>query len=306
VSEVEAVLAATRLVQFAAAMALVGAPAFALGLAAWCPGFAAAEPGFARFLRRMLAAAALAAVASEAAWLDLEATSMGGSWGAALDPATLRAVLFETRFGHAWLWHMGLAAALLALALAPAVGRVSGFVLVLLLGAAHAMGLAWAGHAMMRPGAGALAAQAIHILCGGLWLGSLPALYWLLARARAAPSPALDHAVRTLLPLYSRAGYFVVTILVLSGIANSALLVGSAGALVASAYGRVLLVKIALVLAMIAVALDNRLMLTPRILDRNPASIASLARHVALEQGLALLILAAVSVLGLLPPALQQ
>ncbi len=200
--------------------------------------------------------------------------------------------------------HLGLEAALLAVLLA---WRGTGaLVLVTLLAAVHAASLAWAGHAVMHPGATPLAAQVLHLLAGGLWLGSLPALYHLLARAHRAPSPALDHAVRALLPLYSRVGYAVVSVLVLSGIGNSIFLVGSMGALLATPYGRVLLVKIALVLGMIAVALGNRLSQTPQILDRHPASAASFARQVVLEQGLALLILGAVSVLGLLPPALQQ
>ncbi len=209
---------------------------------------------------------------------------MGGGWSEAFDRDTLATVLFETLFGHAWLWHLGLEAALLAVLLA---WRGTGaLVLVTLLAAAHAASLAWAGHAVMHPGAAPLAAQVLHLLAGGLWLGSLPALYHLLARAQSAPSPALDHAVRTLLPLYSRVGYAVVSVLVLSGIGNSIFLVGSTGALLATPYGRVLLVKIALVLGMIAVALDNRLSQTPQILDRHPASVASFARQVALEQGI--------------------
>jgi copper resistance protein D len=304
VSGLETALAAVRFVQFAAAMVLLGAPVFALGLQFRCPGFAAAERDFATWLRRVLIAAAITALVSALLWLDLEAAAMGGGWSEAFDRDTLATVLFETLFGHAWLWHLALEAALLAVLLAWR--GTSALVLVALLAAAHAASLAWAGHAVMHPGAAPLAAQVLHLLAGGLWLGSLPALYHLLARAHSAPSPALDHAVRTLLPLYSRVGYAVVSVLVLSGIGNSIFLVGSTGALVATPYGRVLLAKIALVLATIAVALDNRLTQTPRILDRDPAAVASLARHVALEQGLALLVLAAVSVLGLLPPALQQ
>ena len=39
---------------------------------------------------------------------------------------------------------------------------------------------------------------------------------------------------------------------------------------------------------------------------KSASSVAALVRTVAAEQALALLILAAVSILGLLPPALQQ
>ncbi len=297
-------LAAARLVHFAAAMVLFGSSAFALGLQFRCLGFAAAEHNFARWLRHALIAAAIAAFVSAALWLDLEAASMDGSWSGALDRDTVSAVLFETLFGHVWLWHFGLEAALLA-ALVVLHGTFA-LALVLLLAAAHIASLAWAGHAVMHPGATQLVVQVLHLLAGGLWLGSLPALFHLLGRARAEPSPALESAVRTMLPLYSRVGYLVVSVLVLSGIGNSIFLVGSTGELLSTPYGRVLLVKIALVLTMITVALGNRLTLTPQVIARNPAAVAALARRVALEQVLALLVLAVVSVLGLLPPALQQ
>jgi len=305
VSAVETALAAARLVQFAAAMVLLGSPAFALGLALRCTGFAAAERGFERWLRRTLLAAALAALFSAALWLDLEAAVMGNGWSEALDRDTVATVLFDTLFGPAWLWHMGLEAALLVVLLALS-GRLA-LALVVPLAAAHVGSLAWAGHAVMHPGAAPLVVQALHLLAGGLWLGSLPALFHLLACARAAPSAALDRAVRTMLPLYSRVGYGVVALLVLTGIGNSIFLVGSVGALLTTAFGRVLMLKLVLAAIMIAVALGNRFDLMPQVArGKGPAPVAALARRVAVEQGLALLVLAAVSVLGLLPPALQQ
>jgi copper resistance protein D len=301
----EGALALARLVQFAAAMVLVGAPAFALGLSHYCRDFAAAEPEFMRWLRRILALAAVAAILSALAWLDLEAAEMGNGWGEALDPGTVSAVLFETLFGHVWLWHLGIEAALIAALIV--LRGMRAMILVLLLGAAHAVSLAWAGHAVMSGGAAPLIVQAIHLLAGGLWLGSLPALFHLLARARRTPSYALAGAVRVMLPRYSRAGYGVVSVLVLSGVGNSIYLVGSLHMLLATPYGRVLLVKIVLVAATIAVALENRTGLMPRVVAGEMAApIAALVRTVAAEQALALLVLAAVSVLGLLPPALQQ
>jgi len=300
----EAALAVARLLQFAAAMVLLGTPAFALGVALRCPDFAAAEPAFGRWVRRASLVAALVSLASAALWLDLEAAAMGDAWSEALNRDTVGAVLFDTVFGRVWLWHLGLEAALIVCLLA--LRGTGALGLIVALAAAHVASLAWAGHGVMRPGATLLTVLSLHLLAGGLWLGSLPALFHLLTRARAAPSAARDRAVRIMLPLYSRVGYGVVSLLVLTGIANSVYLVASARLLFGTAYGRVLILKLVLVTATIAVALSNRIVLAPRIAGGHGAPVAALARRVALEQALALLILAAVSVLGLLPPALQQ
>jgi len=58
-----------------------------------------------------------------------------------------------------------------------------------------------------------------------------------------------------------------------------------------------------LFLAMVAVALINRFHLAPRI-SREVSALRALGGAVAVEQGLALAVLAIVSVLGTWPPAL--
>jgi putative copper resistance protein D len=62
-----------------------------------------------------------------------------------------------------------------------------------------------------------------------------------------------------------------------------------------------------LFLAMVTVALFNRFRLLPRLqrAAQPSAPIAGLARAVLFEQGLGLAILAVVSVLGMLPPAIH-
>jgi putative copper resistance protein D len=77
--------------------------------------------------------------------------------------------------------------------------------------------------------------------------------------------------------------------------------------LVTSPYGRILLVKVALVAAMIAIAIGNRFLLSPRIAATGPAGgavdeVAVLFRSVAVEQGVGLLVLATVAVLGTIHP----
>jgi putative copper resistance protein D len=298
----EGALVAARWVQFASAMMLLGAPAFALGLAWRVPEPLPARRTFDRWLRYALLLAIALAIASAIVWLDLEAAIMGGGWDRAFDTSTLRAVLFSTEFGHAWCWHLGLGCILLATLLIVPFGGL-GLGVVLVLGAAFVASLAWAGHAVMHPGITPLVVQTVHLLAGGLWVGSLPALLVWLAQARDGTAGTAA-ALRRMLSLYARAGYAAVSLVLLTGIANSSFLVDHVGALVTTAFGRVLLAKIALVLLMLGLAARNRMVLTPAAVAE--ASARPLWRSVALELCLGGLVLGAVSLLGTLPPALRH
>jgi copper resistance protein D len=75
--------------------------------------------------------------------------------------------------------------------------------------------------------------------------------------------------------------------------------------MVSTPYGRLLAFKILLFLVMVIVASINRFRLAPRI-SHDPGALRALGWTVALEQGLALAVLAIVSVLGTWPPALYS
>ena len=113
---------------------------------------------------------------------------------------------------------------------------------------------------------------------------------------------------RDIVPHFSQMGYAAVGLLAMTGALNTLLLVGSTQALLGTPNGRLLALKILLFLAMVTVALFNRLRLLPR-LCREPqpsATIAALTRSVLFEQGFGLAILAVVSVLGTWPPAIHH
>jgi putative copper resistance protein D len=289
-------------------MMLFGCSAFALTLATRFPAASAVRQDFDRWLRRSLLLAGIVALVSAALWLDLEAGIMGNGWSRTFDPDTIALVLFDTSFGHAWCWHIGFGAALLGLVLlAPA--RSGATALAAMLAVAFVASLAWAGHAVMFPGNSHLMVMVIHLLAGAVWLGSLPALFHVLTEARRDRSADWQDALSYMLPIYSRAGYVAVSLVLLTGILNSWFLIGGIGKLGTTPYGQVLLVKIALVLAMVGIAGINRFALLPNIAIPGPesASIAAaraLRCSVAIELGTGALVLAAVSVLGTLPPAM--
>ncbi len=113
-------------------------------------------------------------------------------------------------------------------------------------------------------------------------------------------------AVRCLVR-FSSIGLVAVAVLVITGLVNAAFLVGDPAAAWTSDYGRVLLLKVALVAAMIAIAALNRLRWLPALDPARPgpdatAALAAVSRNVLIEQGLALAVLAAAALLGTLAP----
>jgi putative copper resistance protein D len=171
--------------------------------------------------------------------------------------------------------------------------------------------LGWIGHAAMDRGAAKLGHelnQMVHLLAAALWLGGLVPLAWFLRRARHPSCAGWISLARDVLPRFSHMGYAAVALLAATGAINSLLLVGSFGALVGTAYGRLLGLKILLFSVMVVLALINRFRLLPR-LRREPqpsAPIAALARSVLFEQALGFAVLAVVSVLGTWPPAIHD
>ena len=101
---------------------------------------------------------------------------------------------------------------------------------------------------------------------------------------------------------FSRFGLVVVTVLLLTGLSNTWFLVGSLPGLVGTAYGQLLLLKIALVIAMAAVAAINRLVLVPPVRQR----AGRLRRNGLIEIALDLAIMAIVGSLGTPPAAHTQ
>jgi putative copper resistance protein D len=116
-----------------------------------------------------------------------------------------------------------------------------------------------------------------------------------------APSDLV--ALRQVLRRFSHIGYGTVALLVGSGCINALVLVPEPDKLIGTDYGRVLLVKIALALLMVGVAVVNRVLLTPPLMRcEEPARGRALWRSIAVEQGIGFLVLAVVALLGTIHP----
>jgi putative copper export protein/mono/diheme cytochrome c family protein len=253
------------------------------------------------------------AVAAALVALAYQTAVVSGRNAAALDPASIVTVLLETQAGRIWLARLGLLVLVAAfILLAPRVMSrldwlaVRGEVVLL---AALALGLvAAAGHAAaVTPDAtGAIAADALHVLATGIWVGGLlPLGALLIAASRESGADARPYAVLTA-RRFSRMALAGLVVLVLSGVLNAVVHIGSVPALVGTTYGRLLLLKLALLLPVLLLGWLNRRVLLPR-LSGDAATVGrpamrDLGRFVGVEAALALVLVAVVAVMSVTPP----
>jgi len=253
------------------------------------------------------------AFAAGVAVLLLQTALLEGRRAAALDPGALRRVLLETRGGHVWLVRHGLLLLLAAFLAVPldvrrrvdwraARGETA------LLGLAALGAGAAAGHAAALPGAlAAIATDTVHVLAAGAWVGGLLPLALLLRRAgRAEGADARPLAVLAA-RRFSRLALACVLALVASGSVIAWAQVGSVAGLVGTAYGRLLLGKLALLAPILALAALNRRRHLPALggeaLRVGRPAMRRLARFVAGEAALALAVLGLAATMGFTPPA---
>jgi len=250
-------------------------------------------------LQRLALIASLVALVSAIVWLQLEAASMAGDWSAALDPKTIGAVLTDTAFGHAWAAHLVLAAALVAVVVS---GSRDRWTATLLASAALLASLGLVDHAAMQTGAeGVLhrANDAVHLLAAGAWIGGLvPFAMCLSAYER---DELRKDAVQAMTG-FSFWGQLIVAGVVLTGVVNIALTSGHPPIPPTTPYRALLVAKLLIVAVMISLAVFNRFILAPR-LKESATALAALRATSAAEIALGCVVVALVSVFGLLDPA---
>ena len=320
----QALLIAARALHFAAVISLSGVFAFeclVAGPAFQRSGLGAADAAPLRRRLQWLVWASLALLlASGAGWLVAISSEMSGKpLGVALAQGAVTTVLTRTRFGEDWLLRLAFAG-LLAMCLVAGtirrarLGAVLGWAR-LVFAALMLATLAWAGHGAATPGPSGdfhLAADILHLLAAGLWLGTLPPLALLLAAARLDRNGRWAFVVRIAILRFSTLAVTSVAVLLASGLVNTWFLAGTVPALVGTEYGHLLLGKIALFLVMLAIAAVYLLRLTPRLAtaalnsrDIVLCAVAHLRRNALLEATIGLVVLGIVGALGILPPGLH-
>ncbi len=246
-----------------------------------------------------------------ALWLCAEAVSMSGEpLAQALSPSVLGTVLSQTLFGQLWQIRAGLLFLFACCMVLPG-GSVRlaslGHALGLLLSIALVCSLAWAGHAASVAGDEGkvlLASQLVHLLAASGWLGGLLPLVMVLSSVDPAQSKLTFAAAAT--HRFSTLGVVCVGALLLSGSVNGLLLVGSVPALLGTSYGHLLLIKLALLAAMLSFAVVNRQRLSPALDRDDRAAVRSLVRNALIETALGLVILLVAGILSATAPAVHE
>jgi putative copper resistance protein D len=263
----------------------------------------------------------LACTALLGLWVQL-ATVSGRPLLQSLEPGIVWSMLTGTQYGRVWLVRLALMTLLggilwlrgreqngvdwWALRL-----EIGGLVLSIL------VAQAWMGHSATGEGlalAYQVLADGLHLLASGIWLGSLPVLLLFLAWVERAEDPQADVIAAEATRRFSGLALASMSLLILSGLANAWQLVGTFPALVGTTYGRLLLLKISLLLPLLAIAALNLLREKPRLLQAviepgrldTRQSTRRLQRNVLGEIILGSMILLIVGALGVLPPAYHE
>ncbi len=301
-----------RLAQFAGAMILFGSSLFALyALPVHRPGSVHEGP----WLRQLLSWSAAGLVVGSLLGLLAQTSMLAGSMTEGLKLSSLSAVVTTMGLGRSALVRTAAAGLALVLLLVRWPDRRT-LGACAILGAIVCASFAWMGHGAATEGAGGslhLAADMLHALAAGVWIGALVGFGFLAFRrnGHTADTQAVLHKA---LHRFSGVGSGLVAVLLVTGLINSWFLVGPSriASLWTTPYGLLLSVKLALFVAMLGLAAANRFRLTPALgvaLDTSgapEAALGALRLSLLLETSLAVSVLSLVAWFGMLAPVSAQ
>lgn len=252
-----------------------------------------------RRLLRTLRGAALVAVLAAAAAVPLAgAYQLGSGPGGVLDLAALDPGLVRDDLQVLALQLAGLGVA------AWAAGQQRSSLAVDLVTLLAVWSPALVGHTRAyQPGTLLVVTDALHLTAGAAWLGGLAGLALTLPSVAGRPR---DGAL--LLTRFSTVAAGLLAVLALTGVLLGWRIVGSWERLLGETWGRLLLVKVALVLVVVALATWNRLRLVPRVTDgvghdQQRRGSALVRRTVVAEAAVLVAVLAVTGLLAQKPPA---
>jgi putative copper resistance protein D len=313
-SELAALL---RFVHLAAAIVLAGGFSFRMFVAR--PAFASAKDSSAtleHFIRRSQlrnfrwCVAVLSITMLLGLWL--QAANVSGSSLPTLSALFL--LVTETQFGRVWLIRMALLIVIAVLVKRNAIKKepIKFLALNYTLSAVLLIALAFAGHAAAADGTAfvlQVSADALHLLASGVWLGGLVPLLNLLRECNRNGDGTHFAVAREATRRFSNLALASVIVLICTGLYNTWNLVGGFAPLFGTTYGKLLLVKLGLLLPLLVIGAVNSLRLKPTIVassDRAGAAtgaLRGLTRNIIIEVLLGLAILLIVGHMGVTPPA---
>jgi copper transport protein len=210
--------------------------------------------------------------------------------------------VLETRFGHAWLARALIAAVVVAVALA--VRRGLDPWAVALVAAALVPTVSLSGHAAVG-GAAEAAADLAHLAAAAVWTGGLAAV--VLGLFSLQGEDRWNFASRAV-PRFSLLAGASVGVLIAAGIASGYLEVRSWHGLWETTYGRLLLLKVGLLIGLIALGAYNRLVAVPQLRrgEVAPSVRRGFTRAVSTELAAMVVVVGLTASLIVQPPANAQ
>jgi len=257
-------------------------------------------------LARLIVWSLVAALLSGVLWFWLVVAEMTGlSPANALSAKAWQIVLLQTNFGHVWELRLALIAlAFVLIAPSPPEDKLQRALMLTLwlLSVVVLVSLAWISHAAaagIQPLG--LLGDALQLSAAGVWIGGLAPLVIFITRARQSFS--LGREVAPVLKRFSTLSLCCVSVLVVSGICNSWLLVGSIHALFTTPYGWLLLCKLILFGILVGFGARNRFAIKTKMPRAHEYLLPQLRRNVICEACLGAALVAIVACLGVTPPA---
>ena len=138
-----------------------------------------------------------------------------------VDWNSIRAVVTETAAGTTWLARVGALAGVIAIATVSR-QRDAIWVATAICGAIALASLTWSGHGAAddgRIGLLHLAADVVHLLAAGLWVGALAGFLLLLQRVQTVEAASLHMAHRAL-EGFAKTGTITVAVIMVTGLIN--------------------------------------------------------------------------------------
>jgi copper resistance protein D len=228
--------------------------------------------------------------------------------GSVFDPEDLSLYFFETPFGTVSILRLALFPIAAVIVFLPLRNRWR-FGLLVAVSAPLLITQAWFGHSNEGTGvyhATMISVYGIHVLAAAAWAGGLPPLFLAVVEQRRFGAHEARENTLDICARFSFMAIIAVTLVVSSGIANAGFRVeGSFLKLLDSDYGDLLLKKIAIVAAMLALAYLNRFILVPRLraaVSKDMRQITRLQYSLALDILLGALVLCASAILGITMP----
>lgn len=289
---------------YAATLALIGACVFAALLPRWRDAEDDETALAARALDRVWRVAGVAAALLLCAHL-LRAYGQVRSFLDPSEPTTwdfARSALTRTTWGRGWMAQVTAATLSLLMALLAPRRSASGVQLLGTAALAVACTSPLTGHAVEHPWGLPLGVglHALHLIGGGVWLGTLLSMLVAGLLAITTPSPARDHtALARMITVFSPVALTGAGLAVGAGLLLAYAYVGDLASLWGTDYGRTLLVKTGLLAITMALGAWNWRRVTPRL--GSPLGTSELTRSATIELCIGALLLAATAVLVALP-----